>query len=262
MGPLQHCSIRLRPGKRGSAAAAPTTLACTLVLCFADLVFGFGRGPGSVAEANAGWPRPRLCYETASTHVSPFVDFLSFREGVPTEGIPDRAEPLLLEAEDPGLNGFSVGFSLHPDLDFAWTRLSGASKLRYYVAGNERFDEQLTDGVITRLPRFAFTFDVFSARWAPARLRWRDRVGPVVGLGWGSVDQEQQGLLNLAGRNLEWGAKDTVVEMMIGGEIRVPWARAGVDLRLNRWRFEPDSDTIPAETVYARMWVGWVRLAF
>lgn len=218
---------------------------------------------GGIAGASAAWPRPRLGLEIASVSFTPYVDFLAFREGVPDAGIPDRPEERLLEADDTDFRGFSVGLALHPDLEFTWTRHTGSADLRYSVDGQRRISgEQDEFGVTIALPEIDYTLQTFSLRWSPERLRWRELVGPTVGLGWGRMEQEQVGDLNLEGRSVDWGDTDVVVEMMVGAEMRVPWARAGFDLRLQRWRFEPDSPNFPAETVYARMLTGWVRLAF
>lgn len=217
---------------------------------------------GLPSPARADWPRPQFGFEFASVQFSPLVDFVAFREGVPESGIPDVPQPRRLEPEDTDFRGFSLGLSLHPDLVVAWTRHTGQSQLKWFVDGQERFDGQERDGVTTRLPEFDYTLQVFSLRWAPGAVRWRDRVGPVLGLGIGSIDQEQTGPLNTDGRPLEWGDQDTVFEAMTGVELRVPYARAGFDVRMARWVFEPESTTVPAETVIAWQWVGWLRVAF
>lgn len=237
-----------------SPRSKSSALACSLLLATAFV--------GMATFARADWPRPQLGVEMSSVRFSPLVDFVAFREGVPESGIPDLPQPRLLEAEDTELNGFSLGLSLHPDLVVAWTRHTGSSQLRWFVDGTERFDGQQADGVTTRLPEFEYTLQVYSLRWAPGRVRWRDRVGPVVGLGIGSIDQEQDGELNTDGRPLEWGDRDTVFEAMAGVEGRTRYARAGLDVRMARWVFEPASTTVPAEVVIAWQWVGWLRVGF
>ena len=216
---------------------------------------------GLDGSARADWPRPRAGFELGAMHFRPIVDYLRFEQGDPGSGIPDVPEERQLEYGDTGFSGFSLGLAPHPDLSFAWTRHTGSSKLHFRNAGRELFDGEVVDGVTVRLPEFDYTLQVFSVRWAPGRLRWRGTVGPVVGVGWGWIDQEQQGELNTDGLPLEWSFTDDVTEAMIGLEVRAPWVHAGTDLRLYRWKYDTEESNVPNETSGAWMWAVWLRAA-